>query len=490
MKKSIKKICIFISVFTLAALCEKVTGTYVYAGQSNSLLKGTELEEELNSIEKKSKELDKKVSDPRTTQLDMNFIAKEQYDLWNDELSSIWERLTNCLPEQRMKTLRIEQSVWNRNRKTAMKEEGAMFAGGSMQPMVEDGKGADLTRERVYELAKILAQHSKDITEYELSDPIKLKSSKGLNIDTDELIADISDEAQGRYDGNTFLHENGTAKTYITVGRNSNAKLTKYQSETGDKNFDSVMQKYGYKNYRISVYYVGPDTVYKELTDGPIYINLVIDDGQYGYFFNDGIYLAREVIDPEKAKPARTYLQNANDFIASLYDIGWKIEPIDDDKVLADISKKRLKKSSTTANTKIITGLTDLLGKDIYDAIEKLGPLPDDFYKDTSWYDYSAYWPDINTSILFDTYSDTALLMYTRAEHLWDMNRSGEDPQSLCKKAHGTEFEKYKEEGIGDYWVGTSPGDPCARFTVGDTYYYIALSDNGKVMPDSMVMIN
>ena len=51
-----------------------------------------------------------------------------------------------------MTSLKAEQQKWIKNKEASMKEAGADFEGGTMQPMIEYGTGAKLTRERVEEL--------------------------------------------------------------------------------------------------------------------------------------------------------------------------------------------------------------------------------------------------------------------------------------------------------------------------------------------------
>ena len=88
--------------------------------------------------------------------MDLNEASAEEYELWDDELNQIWARLKETLDEDTMKKLTEEERQWVAEKEAAIKEAGAECEGGSMQPMLENLKGAELTRERVYELADML----------------------------------------------------------------------------------------------------------------------------------------------------------------------------------------------------------------------------------------------------------------------------------------------------------------------------------------------
>ena len=55
-----------------------------------------------------------------------------------------------------MEQLTKEERQWIKKKEQAVKEAGKEAEGGSLQPLLENTEAAQLTRERVYELADIL----------------------------------------------------------------------------------------------------------------------------------------------------------------------------------------------------------------------------------------------------------------------------------------------------------------------------------------------
>ena len=98
---------------------------------------------------KKQDEIDTKLhSDSLMDQMTLNQTAYEEYDMWDTLLNQVWQYLGATLDEKEMETLKEEQQKWIKEKENAMKEAGADFEGGSMQPMVEYGAGSSSTRKR------------------------------------------------------------------------------------------------------------------------------------------------------------------------------------------------------------------------------------------------------------------------------------------------------------------------------------------------------
>lgn len=115
-----------------------------------------DIEAELAEIEKQDSAIFDKIQKPGVTQTEMNMAANESYKLWDDELNSIWARLENKLSSSEMEELREAQRTWIADKESAIEIAGEECGGGSIQPLIEATKGAELTRERVYELAGLL----------------------------------------------------------------------------------------------------------------------------------------------------------------------------------------------------------------------------------------------------------------------------------------------------------------------------------------------
>ncbi len=111
---------------------------------------------EISEIEKQYEELNHKLKNDDLNQLEMNLLAKDIYVLWDDEINKIWGYLKETLDKEAMDQLTIEQREWIVEKENEIEEAGSVYEGGSIQPMIEFLKGAELTRDRVYELMELL----------------------------------------------------------------------------------------------------------------------------------------------------------------------------------------------------------------------------------------------------------------------------------------------------------------------------------------------
>lgn len=90
------------------------------------------------------------------TQAEMNETAGAIYTIWDDTLNTTWEILQETLDDETMNQLETEQLDWIAEKEAAVQLAGKEVEGGSMYPMVVNLKAAELTQERVYELAEYL----------------------------------------------------------------------------------------------------------------------------------------------------------------------------------------------------------------------------------------------------------------------------------------------------------------------------------------------
>lgn len=114
----------------------------------------SEIDIELAEIEIQAEKVEKKLQNGNATQRDLNMAAKELYDVWDVEINDMWGRLKEMLDAETMAALTKEEINWINYKEAAAEEAGKEYEGGSMQPMVESMKAAELTRIRVYELAE------------------------------------------------------------------------------------------------------------------------------------------------------------------------------------------------------------------------------------------------------------------------------------------------------------------------------------------------
>lgn len=114
------------------------------------------IDEELSKLENKALEMEELLESGRLAQQEMNHLSYELYKLWDEELNNLWGRLKSKLDEDKMEQLTKEERQWIKKKEQAVKEAGKEAEGGSLQPLLENTEAAQLTRERVYELANIL----------------------------------------------------------------------------------------------------------------------------------------------------------------------------------------------------------------------------------------------------------------------------------------------------------------------------------------------
>jgi uncharacterized protein YecT (DUF1311 family) len=117
---------------------------------------GESIQDELARIESVSAEYEN--SDWGSMgQQDMNQLTAEWYQLWDDELNSLWSRLNDTLDDEAMASVRKEQREWLTRKDENIKGAGASVYGGSLQPQLENSVAEEMTRARAYILAGYLA---------------------------------------------------------------------------------------------------------------------------------------------------------------------------------------------------------------------------------------------------------------------------------------------------------------------------------------------
>lgn len=115
------------------------------------------LKQSLESTEKIVADLENSMmTDPNLTQMEFNEMSQQMYGSWDYILNEIWSILKRNLNADDMKALTDEQLDWIAMKEQSMKEAGAEVEGGSMYGMVVNQAGAELTKERVYELMKLV----------------------------------------------------------------------------------------------------------------------------------------------------------------------------------------------------------------------------------------------------------------------------------------------------------------------------------------------
>lgn len=109
----------------------------------------SELRQKYKEACEEQKQIDLKLEAGNMDQATMNQTAYEEYNLWDILLNDIWAYLKETLDVETMDDLTAREKEWVKDKEAQAKEAGAEMEGGSAQPMLEYGKAASLTRERV-----------------------------------------------------------------------------------------------------------------------------------------------------------------------------------------------------------------------------------------------------------------------------------------------------------------------------------------------------
>ncbi len=112
-----------------------------------------EIAMEISFAEERSAELEAKLQED-ISQLDMNETGKELFKTWDDTLNIVWKLLESELDEADMEALRADEREWIDFKEAEVKVAGLEYEGGSMQELTELMRAAELTKDRVYELAE------------------------------------------------------------------------------------------------------------------------------------------------------------------------------------------------------------------------------------------------------------------------------------------------------------------------------------------------
>ena len=115
------------------------------------------VQDEIARVEEQSREhCDIDSSDMGQQQ--MNYHSAQWYKLWDDELNSLWSRLSDELDAETKAKVLEEQRTWIKRKEGNATAAGVQALGGSLQPLLESGTAAEMTRARVYVLAGYLAE--------------------------------------------------------------------------------------------------------------------------------------------------------------------------------------------------------------------------------------------------------------------------------------------------------------------------------------------
>ena len=132
---------------------EQVNETEIF-GEENHV---ESIQEEIARVEEQSRE-HCDIDSSNMGQQEMNYHSAQWYKLWDDELNSLWSRLSDELDAETKARVLEEQRAWIKRKEGNATAAGVQALGGSLQPLLESETAAEMTRARVYVLAGYLAE--------------------------------------------------------------------------------------------------------------------------------------------------------------------------------------------------------------------------------------------------------------------------------------------------------------------------------------------
>lgn len=117
------------------------------------------LNQMLASTKERASELENSINKEPLDQSQLNETSMQLYEIWDYALNSIWNTLKRTMDEDAMANLIKEEREWIEKKEQEVIKAGAEFEGGSMEPMLRNLKGAELTKARAYELMEIIEKN-------------------------------------------------------------------------------------------------------------------------------------------------------------------------------------------------------------------------------------------------------------------------------------------------------------------------------------------
>jgi len=115
------------------------------------------IQAEIERVEERSRE-HCNIDTSTMGQQQMNRHSAEWYMLWDEELNSLWSRLSDELDAETKAKVLEEQRAWIKRKEGNATAAGMQALGGTLQPLLESETAAAMTRARVYVLASYLAE--------------------------------------------------------------------------------------------------------------------------------------------------------------------------------------------------------------------------------------------------------------------------------------------------------------------------------------------
>ena len=126
--------------------------------QETATEQGMSIQDEIAEVEAKAKEHEDSWDSSESSQSAMNNFEVDSLNIWDEELNSLWERLTEEVTGSEIQDIEEDQKLWESERTANSQTAGLYARGGSMQPMLEAIEMEEMTHERVYFIAGCLAE--------------------------------------------------------------------------------------------------------------------------------------------------------------------------------------------------------------------------------------------------------------------------------------------------------------------------------------------
>lgn len=154
---------------------------------------------ELSEVETAYAEKQQKLqNDTSLTQADMNVLAGECVTLWEEAMDTFWKELEPLLTAKEVLDLNTEQQEWLDKRDAQIQAIIAEYDGGSITGLLVGQKKAELTRERVYELAGYLTEVANQVLNAPVQDYSgKYVDNQGIDEEYNELF--LTRQTDGSY---------------------------------------------------------------------------------------------------------------------------------------------------------------------------------------------------------------------------------------------------------------------------------------------------
>ena len=133
-------------------------------------------------------------------QQEMNQLTAQWYQLWDEELNSLWSRLSEELDAETKAKVLEEQREWIKSKEGNVTAAGLQALGGSLQPQLENTVAEEMTRARAYILAGYLAEVRKET----FTVPSEVQESIAL---TNQSLDDVFMKFEGQW---IFNQEKGS----------------------------------------------------------------------------------------------------------------------------------------------------------------------------------------------------------------------------------------------------------------------------------------